>query len=81
MSDDLWADTATSRPSQAAGALARAPLSLVIVDLLALKDDEVFQRCTILRQQVRRDTSAWIVVPPMPSDDRMLAYRDLVLVA
>lgn len=79
VSDDLWADTATRKPSQAAGALARAPLSLVIVDLLALKDDEVFQRCTILRQHIRKDTSAWIVVPPMPSDARMLAYRDLVV--
>jgi hypothetical protein len=78
VSEDLWADPASNRPSQAAGALARAPLSLVIVDLIALKDGEVFQRCSILREQVRKDTSAWIVVPPMPSDPKMLAYRDLV---
>jgi hypothetical protein len=79
VSSDLWADTATNKPSQAAGNLARAPLSLVIVDLLALRDDDVFQRCSILRQHVRKDTSAWIVVPPMPSDPRMLAYRELVV--
>jgi hypothetical protein len=78
ISPDFWDDMTTTKPAQVAASLGSARLSLVVVDAVSLLWQDVYRRAMLLREHLNTSTSTWIFVPPVPSDTRILRYRDLV---
>ena len=74
--DSLWGSGPERR--QAAVSLAAAKLSAVVIDTVALKTRGVLQRTMLLRDYLKTGTCAWLIVPPIASDQGLLDYRELV---
>jgi hypothetical protein len=80
--DEWWTITPQgrmeSRMTEVASRLARAKLSLVVIDALSLQVNYIYRRAIALREYLKSSNSTWIFVPPLPSEPTMLRYRELV---
>jgi len=73
--EELWD---VDRIDDAVVQIVNAPLSLVVVDTLALTHPDVFRIMTQLRDFLKRSVTSWLIFPPKPSDASLLAYRTVV---
>jgi TIR domain-containing protein len=73
--DALW-DAATI--TDAAARLAEAPLAIVVVDTVALAHPDVYRTMMTIREYLKRSVCAWLIIPPVPSDARLVSYRTVV---
>jgi hypothetical protein len=74
--DALW-DPMTI--ADAAARLAEAPLAIVVVDTLALAHPDVYRTMMTVREYLKRSVCAWLIIPPSPSDQRLVTYRTVVM--
>jgi len=73
--EELWSvDTIEEAVVQ----IVNAPLSLVVVDTLALKHPDVYRTMTQLRDFLKRSVTSWLLFPPNASDANLLSYRSVV---
>jgi TIR domain-containing protein len=73
--DGLWDDATID---EAVVEVVNAPLSLVVVDTLALKHEDVYRTMTQLREFLKRSLTCWLLFPPTASDPRMLSYHSVI---
>lgn len=72
--DTLWGATVQETAAQ----IAAAPLSLIVVDTLALKHPVVYQRMMTLRHFLKHVVCSWVLIPPTASDPILLSYRSVL---